>query len=85
MRYRCPCCGYFTYSHPPEEAHGYICRVCFWENDRFAEGQDDSSDSNHGLTLTEARSNFERLGACEAAMLPYVKPPTEEEKSGRDK
>ena len=34
-KYRCPCCGYFTYNVPANEDCGYICPVCFWENDPF--------------------------------------------------
>ena len=32
-KYQCPCCGYFTYNIPANEDCGYICPVCFWEND----------------------------------------------------
>ena len=32
-KYQCPCCGYFTYNVPANEDCGYICPVCFWEND----------------------------------------------------
>ena len=32
-KYRCPCCGYFTYNVPANEDCGYICPVCFWENE----------------------------------------------------
>ena len=34
-KYQCPCCGYFTYNVPANEDCGYICPVCFWENDPF--------------------------------------------------
>ncbi|MFI3255507.1 MAG: CPCC family cysteine-rich protein [Eubacteriales bacterium] len=33
--YPCSCCGYITLPVAREEAIGYICPVCFWENDVF--------------------------------------------------
>ena len=30
---------------------GYICPVCFWENDPFIASDNEPSDSNHGLSL----------------------------------
>lgn len=32
-RYPCPCCKNRTYPVPSEDDVGYICPVCFWEND----------------------------------------------------
>lgn len=34
-KYKCPCCDYYTYPVPTKEAVGFICPVCFWENDIF--------------------------------------------------
>lgn len=60
--YRCPCCRRLTL----EERGGFdICPVCFWEDD----GQDDRDADivrggpNGGLSLTEARENYLRVGA----------------------
>ncbi len=50
-KYQCPCCGYFTYNVPANEDCGYICPVCFWENDPFIASDNEPSDSNHGITL----------------------------------
>ena len=63
-KYQCPCCGYFTYNVPANEDCGYICPVCFWENDPFIASDNEPSDSNHGITLKEAKSNFSKFGAC---------------------
>ena len=79
-RYPCPCCGHLTYPVPPQEDCGYICPVCFWENDPFLGSDDEPSDSNHGITLNEGRAEFLRCGACEQEMLRYVRPPREDEK-----
>lgn len=78
-RFPCPCCGFLTYPVPPEEDVGYICPVCFWENDPFAPAAEEPSDSNHGLSLEEGRLNFRAFGACCREMLRYVRPPREEE------
>ncbi len=73
--------GYFTYNVSPGEDCGYICPVCFWENDPFIASDDEPSDSNHGITLNEAKFNYLRFGACEEGMLRYVRPPQNDEKS----
>lgn len=78
-KHQCPCCGHFTYTVPPEEDCGYICPVCFWENDPFIASDDDPSDSNHGITLNEAKANYLEFGACEEEMLRYVRPPESDE------
>lgn len=78
--YQCPCCGYYTYNFPASEDCGYICPVCFWENDPFIVSDDDPSDSNHGITLKKARINYLEFGACEKEMLCHVRPPEDNEK-----
>ena len=75
---RCPCCGCKTLG---ERVKFEICDVCFWEDD----GQDDHNADvaqggpNGSLSLTEARANYSRLGACEASMVENVRPPHPEE------
>lgn len=78
--YQCPCCECFTYNVPPKEDCGYICPVCFWENDPFITSGSDPSDLNHGITLNEAKNNYLEFGACEREMLRYVRPPESNEK-----
>jgi hypothetical protein len=58
--YPCPCCGYPTLEI---QVRGYeICSLCGWEDD----GQDDPDADrvwggpNYELSLSEARSNFEK-------------------------
>ena len=46
MKYQCPCCGYFTYNVPANEDCGYICPICFWENDPFIASDNEPSDSS---------------------------------------
>lgn len=79
-KYQCPCCGYFTYNAPAEEDCGYICPVCYWENDPFIDSDSEPSVSNYGTTLKEAKSNFLQFGACRKEMLCHVRPPRNDEK-----
>ena len=77
-REQCPCCGYVTL---PERGMSLICPVCFWEDD----GQDDHDADvvrggpNGALSLSQARANYRRLGACDAQSLEHVRPPRPEE------
>jgi hypothetical protein len=72
--FHCPCCGCKTLD---QRGDFDICPVCFWEDD----GQDDHDadvvrgGSNGSLSLTQARQNFIRIGACEESMLENVRPP----------
>ncbi|MFR7460776.1 MAG: CPCC family cysteine-rich protein [Subdoligranulum sp.] len=60
---------------------GIFALSVFWENDPFIASDDEPSDSNHGITLNEAKFNYLRFGACEEGMLRYVRPPQNDEKS----
>jgi len=77
--YRCPCCHCQTL----DERGGYdICPVCFWEDD----GQDDHDADvvrggpNGSLSLTLARENYLKFGACDVRSVKNVRPPTDEER-----
>jgi hypothetical protein len=76
--YRCPCCSFITLSGRGSHE---ICPVCFWNDD----GQDDHDADevrggpNRGLSLTEARNNFRRLGASDERRVPLVRDPLPEE------
>lgn len=76
--YACPCCGYLTLG----ERGGFeICAVCFWEDD----GQDehDADDVRGGpngeLSLSDARLNFDLMGASKARHIYNVRPPEPDE------
>jgi hypothetical protein len=75
---RCPCCECKTLG----ERGGFeICPVCFWEDD----GQDDHDADvvrggpNGALSLSQARANYRRLGACDEQSVGSVRPPRPEE------
>ena len=78
---RCPCCRCRTLS---ERAAFEICEVCFWEDDGQDDGDADESRGgpNGSLSLSEARANYLRFGACEAGMVENVRPPRPEELPG---
>jgi hypothetical protein len=76
--YRCACCHYKTlFGRGGFE----ICPVCYWEDD----GQDDPDTEialggpNGTLSLSEARSNFQRLGVVEERFKMHVRSPTADE------
>lgn len=81
-KYPCPCCGCRTLPVPAADAIAYICPVCFWENDVFLSREDEPSDENHGMTLQEARANFNQYHACDPRFLQFVRAPTKEEQNG---
>lgn len=78
VTYRCPCCRSKTlYGRGGFE----LCPVCHWEDD----GQDDEDADtvrggpNGNISLTQARINYQKLGACEEVAVPYVRKPELEE------
>jgi hypothetical protein len=75
---RCPCCGCKTLA---ERTAFEICEVCYWEDDGQDDGDADEwrGGPNGSLSLTEARANYLRFGACEASMVGNVRPPRPEE------
>lgn len=68
----CACCGYLTLvgkTDPLE--HANMCPVCGWE-DVFDPDPNKPSYDNLGLTLTEARENFRKFGACDPELKRIV-------------
>lgn len=76
--YACPCCAYITLG---QRGCYEICPVCFWEDD----GQDDHDADevrggpNRGLSLTEARRNFKRIGVADEQDRRHVRDPLPDE------
>ena len=69
--YPCKCCNHPTLPVPPENAIAFICPDCFWENDVFIANDQEPSDENRGLTLSEGQQNFRQYGICD----PRLKEP----------
>ncbi len=56
----CPCCGYITLVFGTT---GEMCPICLWECDQEVDDRlTIPSFLNHGLTLNEAKENFEQFG-----------------------
>ncbi|WP_438304068.1 CPCC family cysteine-rich protein [Streptomyces sp. HUAS TT11] len=72
--YRCPCCGFITLA---ERGAYEICHVCFWEDDGQDEHDADEirGGANGGLSLREARRNFQEVGACDMRFTRSVRAP----------
>jgi hypothetical protein len=78
MKYKCPCCGYYTL---PEEPPGtdHICKVCFWQDDYVQYQQPDYSDGANEASLNQARTNYKKFKASESKFIAYVRAPLGEE------
>ena len=78
MRYKCPCCGFYTYDEKPNGSYD-ICPVCFWEDDPYQLEDENNCDGANKVCLRKARENYLRFGACEQEMIMYVRNPFKEE------
>ncbi|MCB0156423.1 MAG: hydrolase [Anaerolineae bacterium] len=67
----CPVCGYHTF-----EVLGAwdTCSVCGWNSDPVQETMPDDPTGGNGISLNEARGNYEMLGAISEAKLSEVDP-----------
>ena len=74
MNHPCQCCGNLTVS----EAYD-ICPVCYWEDDPSQAECPDCAGGANGISLIEAKRNYNLYGACEERLLRYVRPPRSEE------
>lgn len=82
MKYRCPCCGFSTFDGKPKSGYA-ICPVCFWEDDPSAYEEPDEAFGCNGVSLAQARENFQKFGACREEMRKYTRVPKAEEMSSR--
>ena len=49
-KYKCPCCGYFTFEDKPNGNYD-ICPVCFWEDDPIAYDEPNKEFCCNGVSL----------------------------------
>lgn len=82
MKYKCPCCGYYTFDYEPNGSYG-ICPVCFWEDDLIALDDPTFVGGANRVSLQQARLNYKEFGACEKEMLQYVREPNLDELKGK--
>lgn len=83
MKYKCPCCGFYTFEHRPNGSYD-LCDVCYWEDDPIQLDDPDFDGGANRVSLRTARENFLRFGACEEEVIPYVRKPKEDELTGID-
>ncbi len=83
MKYKCPCCGYYTFKERPNGCYS-ICPVCFWEDDLIQMNDEHYEGGANAVSLVQARKNFITFGACEEKMIPYVRKPKKDEIKGFD-
>lgn len=78
MKYKCPCCGNYTYLEPVGGTDE-ICPVCFWEDDKIQLKDITYAGGANAMSLQEARENYKEFGACCREMLEHVRKPMEDE------
>ncbi|MBQ9279346.1 MAG: hypothetical protein IJ224_12015, partial [Lachnospiraceae bacterium] len=76
MKFKCPCCGYYTFEEEPKGNYG-ICPVCFWEDEPVLD--EDLAGGANRVSLKQARENFKLFGACTEDMKKNVREPLENE------
>lgn len=82
MKYKCPCCGSYTYEDEPNGNYN-ICPVCFWEDDPVAYDDIKEVCSCNGVSLVQAQKNFLLFGASRIDMKQYVRNATADEMSNQ--
>lgn len=81
MKYKCPCCGYYTF----EERESYdICPVCFWEDDPVQLNNPTFEGGANEVSLLQAQKNFKEFGACQPGVVSRVRSPKKDELIGID-
>ncbi|MCR4793285.1 MAG: Cys-tRNA(Pro) deacylase [Lachnospiraceae bacterium] len=83
LRYRCPCCGFYTLPEPAGGSYN-ICPVCYWEDDAVQMDDEDFEGGANKVSLRQARKNYEDFGASEERFVELVREATEEELEGID-
>lgn len=81
MKYKCPCCGYYTFDNQSDGSYN-ICEVCFWEDDPIQLEAPTYEGGANKVSLTKAKKNYIEFGACKREMIPYVRKPYLDELSG---
>ena len=82
-KYKCPCCGYYTFVSKPVGDYN-ICPVCYWEDDPYQAMDPDEDGMANGVSLNQAKENFKKFGAVTEGLVEFARPPEEDELSGSD-
>ena len=81
LNYKCPCCGYYTFEHPPMGELD-ICPVCCWFDDTECLEDFDYVNEYLGVSLRQARKNFIVKRACKDEFVSETRLPMENELDG---
>jgi ribosomal protein L37AE/L43A len=71
IRNACPCCDYQTLR---KRYSGVTCPICGWKDTGLDINNLDTVSGENGLTLRQARQDFDRIGACDDSKLTKVLP-----------
>lgn len=74
----CVCCGYVTLTEEPGSYE--ICPICFWEDDGIQLAMPDMGGGANHVSLVEAQTNYQNLGASEPRVSRFVRAATNEDK-----
>jgi len=74
----CPCCGYLTLSEGEPGSYEQ-CPVCGWTDDPQQFTDIDCVAESNEVSLSEARENFEEVGAATASCVEETRDPEPEE------
>lgn len=74
----CECCGHRTLRDLCPGSYE-VCPICFWEDDLIQTRDPDFAGGANRQSLSEARRNYEMIGACEERALPHVRRPADDE------
>jgi hypothetical protein len=77
MKYPCPCCGYLEFAERPGSYQ--ICPICFWEDDDVQLRIPTMAGGANKVSLIDAQTNFQKIGASEERLLQYVRKPNDED------
>jgi hypothetical protein len=77
-RLPCDCCGFVTLNRE-EPLNQRRCEVCYWVKDPVQVGDWTYRGGTNGISLVEARENFDEFRACDARFRDRVRAPRPEE------
>lgn len=83
MRFRCPCCGFYTLPEPAGGSYN-ICPVCWWEDDPVQMDDEDFEGGANKVSLRQAKKNYMDFGASDERFIDKVREATEDELEGID-
>jgi len=75
MRFKCPCCGYYTLSDESDE----ICKVCYWQEDIVQRDDPFFEGGANEESLTQAKLNYSHFGVFNKDFVNLVRKPLFEE------